>query len=758
VRAWWGRDGQYPGANIGIASGRAHDGAGVVVLDVDPEHDGEASLHALEEHYGQLPTTLMCWTGGGGSHLYFAHPGDVPLGNVTDLGGLPGLDVKVDGGYVVAPPSLHRSRHLYEWTTPAGSLAPLASLPAWLRTLIERPPAPVPPAPPRGSWPDSEQDTPDARGRAWVWLQRYGAAASVGRRNVMGARLAMQLRDDGLTQAEAEPFLRAYQRQVPQSDRDPYSEGEALRTLASIYGKPAREPARFARAGWNGGAAARARPEEHLRPRDLDAGAGLPRRDGQAPPTEPPRGTEAGGTATRPLTEMGNAERLLDRHGMDIRYSPALGWITWDGTRWVPDSELRVREWAKETVRSIYQEGAQLAEAARLTEDQTERDRLGAAAEALIAWARKSERDRMIAAMVNLARSACVVELGLFDHDPWLLNVRNGTIDLQTGQLRPHRREDYLTQHCPVDYGPQAQAPTFERFLDEIMLGRAELVDYLQRALGYALTGRTEEQVWHLLVGRGANGKTTLVELIADVLGDYAGTLEPESVVIGAHPRDGGAPSPDIAGLRGLRFVAVTETEEGARIAAARVKKLAGGDKLTGRFLHRDPFRFTPCLKLWLYTNHKPRAGETTHGFWRKVRYLSFDYQPPEQDPTLPDRLRAELSGVLRWLVDGCLWWQRVGLAPPPAVLEATAAYRDEQDAIGQFLADRTIAQPHASVSFAALYAAYEEWCKEGGERPMGPRRFSSKVAERPGITARRTNQGRVWEGIGLAAQEGGWP
>lgn len=455
------------------------------------------------------------------------------------------------------------------------------------------------------------------------------------------------------------------------------------------------------------------------------------------------------------LTEMGNAERLIARQGEDIRYCKALGFCVWDGTRWRADAELTVRKWAKATVRAMYAEAAELAQAASGTDASEESKALAAESMDLLKWARKSETDRMIGAMLNLIKDTCEVDASVFDAKPMLFNVRNGTIDLQTGELYVHRREDYLMQRSRVLFDVNAQCPIFIRFVEQIMCNREELAMYLQRALGYCLSGSVKEQVWHLLVGEGENGKSTLMETITYVLDEYAGMLEPESVTVGGRSADPNAPSPETASLKGKRFVKVTETEEGARIAPARIKRLSGADELRGRHLKRDLFSFMPTFKLWLYTNHRPQARETTHAFWRRVRYIPFDFNlrtlPPEaKDPELPAKLRAEASGILAWLVRGCLAWQSTGLKPPKEVMEATESYKRDSDLLQMFLDEHVITVAQGSVSAKAIYGRYTTWCDEYGERPLSQRRLGDALTER-GFERTHLKMGWFWLGIGLA-------
>ena len=700
IRAWWGTT---PKANIGLATGA---GSGIVVLDEDPRNGGDADPL-------RLPPTLTALTWSGGRHFYYAHSAPLPSDHTGKIA--KGIDAQGDGAYVVAPPSLirHGGRQGgYRWDDVALALAPLPSR-------IVAALAPVP---------DNKVPTPGANGAQDMgayWLEKALAQTHEGARNEYGHWLACQLRDSGMSQDAAEEWIRAYHAQVP---GDGYTMREALASLKSAYKRTPREPARAQRAGLR--VVGREEPP-------------TPPSGGQQPPEKEP--------APRfRLTEYGNTDRLIAAHGAKMHWSKEFGWLMWDGKRWRANSEPQVREWAKQTVRDLYAEAAGIAAHAAAGDTIEARRSLAETSEHLLKWATRSETDKVTSAMVSLAASACLIEGDAFDQQPWLFNAANGTIDLRTGTLRAPERADLLMQAAPVAYDPAAQCPTFARFLDEIMLGRDELVSYLQRALGYSLTGDVREQVWHLCVGEGANGKSTLFEAIEHVLGDYAAMVAPETITLSGITRDGAAPSPDIARLKGKRFCKITETEEGARIAPARVKSLTGGDMIMGRMLHRDPIEFRPTLKIWVYTNHKPQVRETTHAFWRRVRFIPFDFKAGDHpDPSLAEKLRAEAPGILAWLVRGCLEWQAQGLNPPPVVLDATGAYRDEQDTLKTFMDERCTVAQHAHVTAKSLYAAYTDWCEEAGERPQSQRRLGMALKER-GFQRERLNSGFSWFGLGL--------
>ena len=444
-------------------------------------------------------------------------------------------------------------------------------------------------------------------------------------------------------------------------------------------------------------------------------------------------------------TDLGNARRLVSRHGRDLRYAPqARQWLVWDGARWRRDETLEVEGRAKETITNLYREAAGLPDRGRRE---------------LVAHAARSERAGALRAMVELAKSepGVVVRRDELDADPWLLTCGNGTLDLRTGALRPHDRADLITKLAPVPYDATAACPAWEAFLDRIMAGVAGLIGFLRRTAGYALTGDACEEAAFVLHGEGANGKSTFLETLRAVLGDHARQADFATVLQRKH--DG--PRHDVARLAGARFVSAVEGNEGCRLDEAVVKQLTGRDTVAARHLYQESFEFAPTFKLFLATNHMPRIAGADEGIWRRIRLVPFAVEIPEaeRDKRLRDTLRAEeLPGILAWAVRGCLEWQRDGLGVPAAVRRATAEYRAESDAVGRFLAERCIAAAEKRATAGEMYDAYAAWCAATGEEPMSKKAVGQRLGERGFVQGRGSGGIRTWRGIGLgpALEAGG--
>mgnify|MGYP000978808766 CR=1 FL=1 len=437
------------------------------------------------------------------------------------------------------------------------------------------------------------------------------------------------------------------------------------------------------------------------------------------------------------FSDTANAASLVKSVNGRARYCASIGWMFFDGRRWAVDQRDGIIEEAKAVARANVE-----AAVAEPVDD---------IRKAMLKAVKGCLSEKRIKAMASLAQSdpALRVLATDFDSDPWLLNVLNGTIDLRTGDLRPHRPGDMITKLAPVEYDPAAASPTWEAFLYRILDGNQDLIRFLQEAVGYSLTGDVREQVVFLLYGTGANGKSTFLETLTDMLGDYWAKMNPETLM--DQRRFAGSASEDIALLAGARLVTSVEVPAGHPLNTSAIKSLTGGDSIQARYLYKSSFTFRPQFKAFVAMNQKPTIHDPTEGIWRRIRLIPFTVTipPEERDKKLPERLRGELPGILAWAVRGCLGWQQDGLSTPADVIAATEGYRKEQDVLAAFLADCCQVGPGLSVAKKSLVTAYTTWCQEAGEEPLSTRVFSKLLADR-GFGPGRTRSTRTITGLTL--------
>ncbi len=408
---------------------------------------------------------------------------------------------------------------------------------------------------------------------------------------------------------------------------------------------------------------------------------------------------------------------------------------------------LGIKQRCKATVRAMYDDAASWVLRTRDIEDTGERKQAHKYAQELAKYAKASESETKLSAMERLAQSAVAVLPDVFDRDPWLLNVQNGTLDLRTGVLSPHTRSQLITRYIDVPYDQEASCPLWEDFLDVIFCGNQDLISYVWKAIGYNLTGMIGEQCFFLLHGLGANGKSTFLSVLSGLMADY-GSHTPFTTFL---YKDRESSSNDLARLRGARVVTAQEMDQGKRLAEPLIKSITGGDKISCRFLYGEYFDFVPSFKLWLAANHKPIVTGTDHAIWRRIHLIPFSFTvPPEQqDSRLGDKLAAELPGILSWAVRGCLQWQASGLCPPASVVSATEEYRAEMDTLGAFLEECCLINQQAVVKSSALYNTYIGWCKQNGETELTQTAFGRQLTER-GFVKERNKASRLWKGLSV--------
>lgn len=674
--------------NVGLRTGRV---SGVLIVDVDGHRGGTIPTWA--------EAAPRVRTGRGGAHCYFAWPGE-PIPNSKDRVA-PGVEILGDGKQAVYAGGVHPDTGaVYTWEIEPGPELPpfpedvAATLRARKAPKAERPPLRVLP---------SEHPGLTAYGRRAIQLElRRVRETPEGRRN---DELNVAAYNLGQLHAGGE---------IPEVQDD-------LLAAALEVGLPTAEAEKTIRSGWKAGV--------------KDPRKAPPRAPRPGPP--PARRATKGGVVAEPgvlLTDLGNARRLVRLHGQDLRFTGAMGWLVWDGRRWRRDETGEAERRAKDAVRAIWDEirGEDPDDDERVTK-----------------WAVTSQGAARIEAMLKLARSE--PELSTrdeeFDRDAWLLNVLNGTIDLRTGELRPQRREDLLTKLVPVAYDPAATAPRWRAFLEQVQPD-PEVRAFLARFAGYCLTGEMGEQVFAVHHGGGSNGKGVYSDTLLSVFGDYA-SVTPYATFVQRRPD---APTNDLAALRGARLVVASEPNEGMRLDEGAVKSITGEDPVSARFHYREFFTYRPTCKLILTGNHRPRIRGTDHAMWRRVLLVPWPVTVTNPDKDLRRRLREEASGILRWIVEGGLAWQREGLRSPEVVRAAVDEYREAEDHVGRFIADRCVLGANLVVSSKELRASYEAWASDEGEEAMSGRAFGGRLTDR-GIRAIRNRdgiRGRGWRGIGL--------
>lgn len=436
-------------------------------------------------------------------------------------------------------------------------------------------------------------------------------------------------------------------------------------------------------------------------------------------------------------SDEGNAECLEVLKGEDLRFCHTRQkWLVWDGSRWAIDEMGYSRRAMVDTVRARYL-------AAIGIPDATARQKFAA-------WCIGAENAGKIESALKSAmtRSMLKTIIDQWDADPMLAAAKGATIDLRAVVHRSVRRDDYLTMQLGATYNPEADCPRWRQFLEEVFNNDVELIAFFQRAVGYSLTGDVREQKIFLLHGGGANGKSTLLKVLSDLFGGYADNASFET--FDANKRN--EASNDLAKLRGKRFVTVIETEEGKRLAEAKVKSVTGNDMITCRFLYAEYFSYYPTYKVWLAMNHLPVIRGTDNGIWRRINIIPFNQSfIGREDKTLQEALDSELDGILQWALEGLRAWHSRGLDPPEIVIKAVENYRGDSDQIGRWVNDRCVLIPGLFLPSGKGYEDYKKWCTENGEEPISQNKWSRRLNDK-GLEANPNTANRGWFHVGLKA------
>lgn len=451
--------------------------------------------------------------------------------------------------------------------------------------------------------------------------------------------------------------------------------------------------------------------------------------------------TEQTGQRLYSFDDTGNAERFVDLFGEQVRYCYTdKRWLWYDGRKWCTDMTGTVKRLADKAVACMAAEAKVYA--------QLDADEGTDMAKAFEKHMKSCRSNKSKNAMLSEVMHHVPVLPAQMDRFKTVLNTPGGVIDLRSGGISPHDPMTYLTKMTAVEYSENADCPRWLAFLDDIFRGDKDLIRYVQKAVGYSLTGSTTEQCAFFLYGTGRNGKSTFIDIIRDIFGDYAANIQPETIMVRSNQST--AINSDIARLKGARLVTSVEPNEGVRINEGLLKQLTGDDTVTARKLYGDEFEFKPEFKLWMATNHKPVIRGTDTGIWRRIHMIPFTVQIPEEkiDRRLKYKLSAELTGIFRWAVEGCLLWQKEGLKMPRAVLEEVREYRREMDVISAFVEDKCTVGKGLSVKSSQLFAAYLNWAEQNNEYRMSSTKFGMELAKR--FEKVRTRGGIYFNGLSL--------
>ncbi len=642
------------GANIAVATGKV---SGMFVVDIDIKEGarGDESLKELEREHGKLPHTVESITWSGGRHMFFKYP---EQGVGCKAGVKPGIDIRGDGGYVVAPPSAIEGKE-YAWEVshhPDETI--IAEAPDWLIDLLSE----------RQTIVDlSDKDAKIAQNRNDTLMH-------------MGVKLCKM----GLDLTTIDMMLQT----INENRCQPTLSKKEVSSIAKSV----------ARYGVN----------------------------------KAPDGDD-------PFTDVWNAKFLFEKYGDVLKYCEALGgWFIWDGSRWKKDETFQIYSLAKNTVKQMYQ-------MARVRGDKL-----------LFKHAVNSESELKLKSMISLVRCEkdITVNSDQFDKDTYLLNCKNGTLNLQTGELRPHAKEDYITRKIGLNYDPNAECPVWLRFLIAILQDDTQMINFMQKAVGYSLSGAIIEQCIFILYGIGSNGKSTFLKHLYRILGDYALNTPAQTLM---EKYNDSIPN-DIARLKGVRFVTAVESGKKRTLAEAQIKQLTGDDPITARYLHCEYFDFFATFKIFFATNHKPNISGTDKGIWRRIRTIPFEkvIMPEEVDKELDEKLTKEYEGILAWAVEGFKKWQKEGLGEAAKIVEATNEYQEESDVIGNYIEERCLVGSEYKVQASVILKDIQQWAKDNGLRYVNRNEFIDYLKRRGFVKEKLTfgrRKGNIfWLGVGVKA------
>ena len=667
LRSWF----ENQNRNIGIVTGKI---SGITILDCDNHKGGDVSLNNLvfDDNSNASVNTLYSLTGNG-VHYFYKY---TPLKNsVNKLG--QGLDIRGDGGYIVAPPSIHANGRAYEFEHDL----PLIDFPQEWIDILNAPKNRI-----------NSNGSNNGNGVHIPPVKNYQVPDSIhdGGRNDALASMAGKMHFDGFSLSSIETVLLIENKRLcspPLSDDEVRKIARSINRNYSpgvVYTQPIQD--------------------DHIENWDDVTIAKLFVRDNQE----------------------------------FLRFNPeAKKWFAWTGSHWELDKgDLTIKK-AAEFSQDLYRRVPNMVNTSAQMKDANRQ-------------VARSNSNAGLKAFFDLSKSYLSVSQSNFDQNHYLLNVKNGTIDLKTGNLLPHNPNDFITRVCSFDYDKYAKIQAYKGFLESIQ-PELEVRNFIRRSLGYSLLGIARERAFWILYGNGNNGKSVFIDLFSEILNDYASEISSATVM--RKPGPDSIPN-DIARQKGKRFVVIPETDENEALNASLIKAMSSGDKITARFLFGEYFDFYFSGKIWIATNHKPRITDHSKGFWDRLKIIPFTVDIPKQNvikrDTLLSSLLDEAPAILNWMVQGCLeYLNNSDLKTPPIVQDEIDLYKYEQDSIAQFIDECCEIDASYQTANGDLYKKYVEFCKEAGEYQRSQRRFTQNLKER-GFEQTRNFGQRVWQGISI--------
>lgn len=690
ISEWWRI---WPNAHIGIATGIQ---SGIFVIDVDLGKGGFDSIENYEEgaEWG-LPVTLTAKTGGEGRHFVYRMPTSHIIKNAADW--LPGVDIRGEGGYVVVAPSNHRSGGSYQWIS---------------------------------GWEDGPSDAP-------AELVDYIAAASKsGSSGGSGSGSVIPEADDmllGIAEGSRDHSLFTWACQLRRKLNNNRGAVEVLvLTAAANCDPPFPRESALAKVD-------QAFKQDHSDSSDFKLPIGWDVVAASAGkeygPVEPLTWNPG---EPFPCTDLGNAMRFQARHGESVRWTSGGGWWVWDGARWAKDDLQRVRTLAQDVSGLIAMEAEEIDS---ISGDSDTRAKL-------VKWATASQSSSRISSLMREAEPSLAVPSDVWDADKMKFNCLNGTIDLKTDELLPHRRSDLNSRIGGAKYLAGSECPLWTAFVERI-LPDPSVRWYVQKALGYSLTGEVDAKCFFILHGAGNNGKSVFLETLRRaVFGEYATSCAKEAIVTAASGHSEHATV--VASLAGARFVTIAEEiERDEKLNTGRLKVMTGGDEAKSRFMRQDEFTFNYQLKMWIGTNHKPRLSEFGDAIRNRVRFIPFDYKfvvggdVSRPSSEVIDEFLLESAGIFNWVVEGLKGFRLERLDPPSIILEAVDNYVSGEDVLRTFVKNGCDIVPLSSgCRFRALYDGYKDWCDAEGYKTISINRFREDISAVPGVVISSAGRG----------------